>query len=198
MAAPIPVGYGLAVIQHSQPFSGQTQIVTFNFQDNTDGLSPTDIAVNISDAWSGTGNPYQASLVADSAQFDSVKTYIQEEGGLTLGESIVNVAGSRSSQPPSPQVSMVVKKKTALVGRRHRGRFYVPAAFLVAADVGPSGVIGATPLGVLQARFNTFISNIAANLTPMVICHVEAPFTPDPVLTLTCEQMIGTQRRRVR
>lgn len=198
MAAPIPVGYGLAVIQHSQPFSGQTQIVTFNFQDNTVALTPNEVADLIAASWTGTGNPFVASLVADSAQFDSVKVYIQTEPGLLLGEAIQTIAGTRSSQPPSPQVAMVVKKKTAFVGRRHRGRFYIPASFLVATDVGPSGSIGATPLGVLQARFDTFLGNLSNDDVPMVICHVEAPFTPDEVTSLTCEQLIGTQRRRVR
>lgn len=198
MALDIPVGYGLCVVQHSVPFASQTQIVTWGFQDNTVDADPDTIATDIRSAWTGTGHPFEANLIADSTRLDSVKVYIRTEVGLVLGENTTLLNGTRATQPPSPQVACIVKKRTALVGRRYRGRFYLPASFLVAADVGPSGIIATPAVTSLQTRMNAFLEELSLALVPMVLLHTLAPFTPTFVTTLQPESLIGTQRRRVR
>lgn len=194
----IPVGYALAVVSHAVPFAGQTQLCTFGVQVNIVDPEPNAIASVVASCWAGSGLAFSASAVADSTRFTGVKVYYQSEIGLQLGEDNDIVDGTRTSQPPSPQVACITKKRTALVGRRYRGRMYLPASFLVATDVGPSGIIATTPLGLLQARMNATLDALADDDVPMVLFHTESPFTATPVTNLVVESLIGTQRRRVR
>lgn len=198
MALDIPVGYGLCVQTHSQPFSGQTQICTYGFQNNGAATDPNEIAELHNINWQGATGIYLASAASDSSQFTKTNVYVQQEIGLVGGEFVSNTNGTRSSQPPSPQVALICKKRTALVGRRYRGRMYLPAALLTQANVGPSGIVDAGALATIQSRCDSFLSGLSTIEYPMVLLHTHAPFTPTVVSSLQLEQLIGTQRRRVR
>lgn len=198
MALNIPVGYGLAVMTHAVPFAGQTQLCTFGFNVADIDDDPNDIAEGLSALWAGGSGPCAPSTVADSTRFNGTKVYIQKEVGLVLGEHTANIDCTRSTQPPAPQVALICKKRTALVGRRYRGRMYLPASYLVGTQVGPSGVIDTTALAAIQTRMTNWLADMASSLQPVVLFHTTAPFTATPVTSLVLETVIGTQRRRVR
>lgn len=69
------------------------------------------------------------------------------------------VAGTQSSALP-PQVAMALSTRANLVGRRGRGRVYLPA--LVASDIGSDGTIGSTVSTTLRTAFKTLIDDLQA------------------------------------
>jgi hypothetical protein len=198
MPLAIPVGYCLGVITHSQPFGNQTQLITIGFGAPSAVTDPNEIAELLYTAYTGATSLWQPSKVADSSRLVGTKIYWQDEPDLKLGEYLLSSDGTRSAQPPSPQVCAIVKKRTAGVGRRYRGRFYLPASFLSASTVGPSGIIDTTPLNDLNARAEVFRGNMVTQDMAPVLLHTESPFTPTPITSMPVENMIGTQRRRLR
>lgn len=198
MTVAIPPGFGQAVITHAVPATGQTQLVTHGFINTTTGLFPNDIAQLIYEAWVGTSKPFQSSVISDATQAASVKITVNVTGSLLLGEFNSLTFGSRSSASPPPQVAVVVKKRTGFAGKAQRGRFYLPASFLTAAGVDQLGNIDGTLLAAIQGRLTGYLSQLAIDNVDMCLLHNDPLLDPTLVTELLAEQMIGTQRRRLR
>lgn len=105
--------------------------------------------------------------------------------------------------PKLPQnCALLVKKQTALGGKQHRGRFFLPG-MLTEEGVNNIGVIDAGDRGSYQTHANTMLATMNASLTllPMVILHNSTPTPvpdPTPVTSLFVDNVISTQRRRLR
>ncbi|MQB02229.1 MAG: hypothetical protein GEU78_18625 [Actinobacteria bacterium] len=94
-----------------------------------------------------------------------------------------------------PNVSVLVQKQTGLAGRRNRGRMYVPG--IQAGGIGDDGVIDATQLTSWQAAADVWF-DAADAILPLVILHETPPDTATPVLSLSVQALVATQRRRLR
>jgi hypothetical protein len=104
-----------------------------------------------------------------------------------------------------PNVAVLIKKRTALGGRRGRGRMYFPW-FLGEGDADERGSISAAVQANLSAACENFRLAIAAASgavpgTPMVLLHSTAPLgpavAPTPVIALVVDPLVATQRRRL-
>lgn len=97
--------------------------------------------------------------------------------------------------------ALLVKKQTALGGRRGRGRMYIPY-LLTENYVDPVGNIDPTYVGGLQDIADDFYDGlVSADLQPVLLHDpggfgVEPP--PTPILQLSVDNKIATQRRRLR
>lgn len=89
-----------------------------------------------------------------------------------------------------PQVAEVVTLKTALRGRRVRGRFYTP--FIAESAVSNGGIVG---FATAQGAWTTFISNMSAAGFPLVVASYVAQSAQD-VTAAIVQSVAGTQRRR--
>jgi hypothetical protein len=120
------------------------------------------------------------------------------------------VAGTNDIDVPAPQTSVLIKKITALGGRRNRGRTYFPWI------VGETGITEAGRLfGDIitngQTAADAFLAALVTNETPMCIVNrtiLDNP-TPPPakyvaaftigeaVQQYNLEDVVATQRRRL-
>jgi len=136
-----------------------------------------------------------------------VKTHvIQLAGGdLFAADSIHNSAGTGGSGATNTaNLAMIVKKQTALAGRKFRGRMYFPPFSLVDADVNNAGVIDSGVVATLQGQVDDFRTawEGKATVAHLNLLHAASDDDPTPdgttVTNWAVEALCGTQRRRMR
>jgi hypothetical protein len=92
-----------------------------------------------------------------------------------------------------------VTKKSALAGRKFRGRFYLPPAFVSEANVDAGGIIDAATLTAIQAHADNFHIAMGAAAAPhpqgVYILHRDGS-APTITTSLKVRTSVGTQRRR--
>src|SRR4029450_8013116 len=68
----------------------------------------------------------------------------------------ISVAGTGATAPLPPQVSVVVTRQTALAGRSHRGRAYLPCP--VSGQLTATGQFNSTGASTLAANYAAFLN----------------------------------------
>jgi hypothetical protein len=108
------------------------------------------------------------------------------------------VGGTANGLPP--QVAMALSTRANLVGRRGRGRVYLPA--LAATMLNADGTINNTPAGTLRTAFKTLIDNLQATpgfsvMIPIVsIMSADSPTVVRPVEVRSGNRLDTIQSRR--
>lgn len=152
------------------------------------------------------------TIVLDGALWDgsdlvSLRTKVGSDGEGPLFESTGTVPGVRADDPPAPNTALLVRKVTGLGGRYNRGRMFWPS--LNADSIDTSGGVSAGEVSFHQALFDDFLEvcqgvtgTPPVNVSDMVLIHSprsgEATPTPSAVTALIVEDMVATQRRRLR
>lgn len=147
-------------------------------------------------------------------QCSTVPCYVVRGNGSTTPTVAVAAGapgtGGRAITSPTPQVSLLVKKQTAVGGRKNRGRMFVPWAFAT-GELTEEGTITSPPVSTLQAAFSNFLTAMnTVQALHWVIANktlVEDPVTHkmyptaitmgEPVLSVLVERSVATQRRRM-
>ncbi len=155
-------------------------------------------AENIANAWAATIRTVQTSEVA----FRGCYVALGPDG---VGARFVvdrNVSGGVVMPPLVQNTAVLLKKNTGLGGRRNRGRMYVPG--IPEGKVFGNGQI----VGADHATWNTAAGNLRAELaalsfvTECVIFHTTADgvpgIAPTPIVSMTADTQVATQRRRLR
>jgi len=104
-------------------------------------------------------------------------------------------AGAGPAAAVVPNTAGLVKKSTALGGRKGRGRFYLPG--LPEGNVDSGGSIDSALVTAINTDLATFLATLATNGSPMVLLHSDLT-TPTLVTSLSLEVVAATQRRRLR
>lgn len=106
------------------------------------------------------------------------------------------LTSSTATEESTPSTSVLVRKGTALIGRKNRGRSYWPG-LLVDSQVDAAGKILSTEVAGIQGAMTGFAELMVDAGFPMVILHTDNT-TPTPVISYTVEETVATQRRRLR
>lgn len=120
------------------------------------------------------------------------------DGGNVRYDSIQSDTGTYAGSSAAPQVAILVRKTSALGGRRNRGRMYIPGP--PEGQVEPGGRLNPTYRGQVQSEVEDLLGDLpaaAANVDQMVIFHQEGSPTPTVVTELVVDGLVATQRRRV-
>lgn len=113
----------------------------------------------------------------------------------TIRSSSYDVAGPASGAAATPQVSYLIRKNTALAGRKNRGRLYLPGVMEVAVD--SAGKVDSGYVTDITAAFTSFQTHCAAKSMTPVILHNSLE-SPTGITSWACETVCATQRRRLR
>lgn len=202
MAEVVPPGFAAVSLPLQHQLLARTAYITY-------GIDVGDIAgasiaaankqvANFVDSW---GDELDDQVVVGPAILR-----IGQDGGDPLSvEGTETGTGDESSAMLPPNCALLMKKSSNLGGRRGRGRCYIPWVVQEAAanDV---GIIDPASLLVRNADADSWLAALAAPdggtpATPMVLLHStsEISSTPAPslVIGVSCDSMIGTQRRRL-
>jgi hypothetical protein len=164
--------------------------VTWGFH-NEDASDATFCAESFVGAWTDQ----LKEVTPQAVTLSSVLVKLGPNDTGEFAELGVGVAGTGSPNEVQPNMAVLVQKRTALGGRRNRGRVYWPCAE-DAVDSG--GNVDTAVLAVMQDQFSAFrLQTTTVGLT-LHILHSSAPTTPTPVTALTVQAIAATQRRRLR
>lgn len=147
------------------------------------------------DAASATiGAAYKAQLNSGSL-YQGLRVLVGNDGDPTLLESTSGAGvGTRGLALCPPQTQGLITKKTALAGRRNRGRIFIPD--MAESQVGDLGDINSTGQGLLDGIAAAWLSLDAAPpwLNP-VILHSDGG-EPTEVIDMLESIKVATLRRR--
>lgn len=146
---------------------------------------------------------YYAATILPHQSADSIMvgTHVVQNlaGVLSEGDHTNGGTGGMAGVPVAPQIAVLIRKQTSLIGRKFRGRMYIPYA---GGGNFPTnnGFMDSTHTAAWQADATTFLADIAGgtDVAQMVLLHRDHTVVPTQVNALTVESVVATQRRRNR
>lgn len=170
---------GTHVCQNSVGFEVATPLVQGDVDDVSDILAVAYKAqLNGGDTWLG------------------VRVLEGQDGPPLVWESSSSTgAGARSASLAGPQVQGLLKKVTALSGRKFRGRMFIPD--MTESQVGDIGAIDGTGQALLQAIADAWqsLTGTPAALGEMVLLHTDST-APTPFAFMQVQTKVATLRKR--
>jgi len=200
MALSVPIGAGYFAWRFLLTGDNEEMVITCGFDASAAYSGGGNaIANDMSSAWlsafvaAGMGNQYK--FVGTTVR------WALAAGPLSVYENIRNVQGTGNWQALPQNCAALVKKTTAVAGRRGKGRMYVPMAVLDESEVDSRGVIAAGSVTAIQTKLNTLYAAVVAAVNP-VLLHTYEPPAAAPVFTpitgFSLDTRIATRRLRLR
>jgi hypothetical protein len=200
----IPPGFAAASIQFRHENDPEPWYVTMGLDISDAGGATDAIALKVMDGWDDNIMPQYSNQVS----ITGVDLVIGQDGPDPVRTFLATTSlrnGSETGQKLPQNCAMLVRKNTALGGRRNRGRMFVPG-ILNEASVTATGIIDPSSLAILQGQQALFLAYLASAggslpAIPMVLLHstgLSPVPDPTPVTSLTIDNVISTQRRRLR
>lgn len=193
----IPPGFAQAVVECSLTGDSEPMVNTFGVN-LPSAITPTELADGIFGYWKEEFD----TVIANGYTLQAVDVYVGQDGGPNLvfssTESPQAFAGTGNPLPQN--CAALIRKRTDLAGRRGRGRLYVPG--VTETEVSGIGVIAGTYLNTWQTAANAFLGDLVSLDAQMHVLHrsegagVEP--VPTPVVALVVDDLIATQRQRLR
>jgi len=194
----IPVNWANWIMRYQFEGDAEPMITTMGVNVSTWGGDFVEGLEWLSDLWLAA----IVSSLSDAVTSGPYSLAVGQDGGdpITYEYPATN-AGNDSDFPMWPNSAMLIRKDSALGGRRNRGRMYVPG-FALRTLVTPAGLIDSAYLADFNTNLSTFLATVNAgtgfNATNLGVLHSEPPSAPAVITSLTAEAKVATQRRRLR
>lgn len=190
----IPAGFSQAAVEITIPGDAGPALLVFGYEQSPLS-SPDDNAAAVG-ASITKANGLQTVMTSDC--FISSVTVRQNDGDpfLKTGFALVGVTGIQALPTSVIQVCALLKKGTGFAGRSQRGRMYIPG--VPEAQVNAGGFYTSAYFTSLVNTGNEILTELDAQLVPMVLLHSDPALTPSPVTSLAPDAKAATQRRRLR
>jgi len=109
-----------------------------------------------------------------------------------------NIGGDGGASGSTPQVSYLIRKRTADGGHAGSGRMYWPG--VIASAVDNDGTVHSGTVTSIQDSFNQFHQDMTDVNATLVLLHgADSPIEdPSEIVIFTCDTKVATQRRRLR
>lgn len=124
---------------------------------------------------------------------------VGQDGGDLRFDVTSSRLGALGGSAIAQNTAVLVRKNTGLGGRRNRGRMFLPG--VTVSFVAANGTITAANVTTLQTAVNLLHSPAlfaASNVDAMALFHETPPTTPTIVNSLDVQNLVATQRRRLR
>jgi hypothetical protein len=178
---------------------GDPELMVTSFSTQWDSGSE-DLAAHVAAVADAFGDMWQPQAANNYTLQDCISEGRDASGDLFEAALVISRTGSINSDPVLQNSAVLIQKRSGVPGRTNRGRMYIPG-WLFEGSTNPLGIIDAARVTTLQGLANTMWSTLdgATPQRAMVILHTppstEAQRT---VLTLTVDNRVATQRRRLR
>lgn len=194
----IPPGFAHVFLRWTVAGDNEEMLSSIGVRLRAGVSDPSLVAANLLTDW--TAN-WTASSLGSQWVLVGARAYIGSDGDYPVGEFLLNQAGTGGLANLPNNCALLTQKRTALGGRRNRGRMFIPSGYTAESVVSETGVITAGNLATWQTRMTDFLADINANPTAYdaaVILHSSAPALPTVITSLTVSNRIATQRKRMR
>lgn len=195
----IPDDHAHIVTEYLAP--AHSEILSFTIgayvDDSVTPASASDIAERFSLIWEARCK----TLCANEYTIGTTTAYYRQGGSLFVGTSVnAPYVGSLGVGAEPPAVSWLLRKNTGLAGRKFRGRMFAPQPR--SDDVDGGGNVLAAQLVNWAAAGALVLSDMAdAGILGWSMAarllHSDAT-APTAITSITCDPIVGTQRRRQR
>lgn len=199
MALIIPPGFGNAAFIFTST-TGTPPIVT------TLGVNLSAAGGDFVEAANVAFAAYAAHLLPEtdtSLTLDRVNLAVGDDGpGGSVDSDLAPAPGTRSGTGPPVSMSTIVRKVTNDIGRRGRGRMFLPG-LLTTTNVDESGIIASGRRDEILTAVGGFIAELFDTETvpfnlPPVLLHSSAPADPTPLTGAAVSPLVGWIRGRIR
>jgi hypothetical protein len=141
--------------------------------------------------------PFLASQILGGYTFLGCVAYRRHIEGFDVGEDMTDPQdGTKAGSPLPSNCSELWSKRTAVGGRKNKGRMFLPPLYFGEGDVDPRGAITASTTARQTAIDFLFDGLVSAELVPYLF-HSDAS-TPTELTGLRLETVLATQRERMR
>lgn len=192
----IPVGYGQATAIANATGDPEPMVCTMGFQVD----DPVTVGQTAMDNFATAFLTALRNRTISLYTWSRVDFVVGKTTGDTAFTSTVGAGNGALTGAGLPQnCAWLVRKRSPLVGRKNRGRMYVPG--VRETNVNEVGIIENTEVAGAQTAWNTFQANIEGdpNFVGLAILHSLGDATlPTPISALEVDNVIATQRRRMR
>jgi hypothetical protein len=197
----VPLGY--AQCRYVFSVSGLTDAMGFTLGVFSSSLTPSEVAeachaAFLEDIWTfGTA-------AATSWTWQGVQLTTQLQGGPDLVAFGGPSQGTIANPTCPPNCCMLVRKNTALGGRKNRGRIFFPAAMVFEVSVDAAGFQSEGTIDVFNTQFLNFYDQLVLNDVHPQLYHQydpalgELPEVPTPITSFSVQPQLATQRLRMR
>jgi len=143
-----------------------------------------------------------ATEMSSSLTLDRVTLTVGQDGpGGSVDSDTAPDSFSRSGQFPPTAMSCIVRKVTNDLGRRGRGRMFIPG-IVSENEVGEDGSIvparQTAITGVLDDWYQELSEPLAGISLQPVLFHASAPTIPTPITGFAVSDLVGWVRGRIR
>lgn len=166
-----------------------------------DVVSPrtnAELASFIRGNWIQSGSPFQGSNMPDVFNLTEVVVSEMTAEGPLSDSAGPTVPGTGGAAPVPINCALLVTKLTGTGGRRNKGRMYMPAFLPGESQVDQNGVLASGVQGTIQGQINAAVAADTADEIGYVLYHQTGSDTPTAITELRVENLIATQRRRMR
>lgn len=203
MSVIIPEGYALLSYNMRARAANRPMAFTIGVWNST----ISSIEANLSAYEAGmvaSGMPFSAARFSSDYQYLGMSATIGTESGPIPWRVDREIDGTATIVPPPPNVSVLVRKRTTRGGKRGRGRWYMPCAWISENMIDHLGNIDAN-ISTVQGVVDDLIDGMAgADLVPQIL-HAPSkldPAAPVPpptdILAMSVQRRVATQRKRLR
>lgn len=202
----IPEGFGEATLKWAVEGRLNPISCTIGFTKSNDTDELGDVMDNMFSQLVTAG-----SLCAP-AGMDTIFTFlsvscIYNNGGVMIGAESTSAAVTGTVSSTDPMIignTLIIQKKTGLVGKQFRGRLYFPIMYGGEGNVDYLGNIDSSIVPVLAGKLATWVSAFQGEDSlwiPNLLHHPPKEGitpVPTPITSLVLTSRVGTQRRRLR
>lgn len=200
MSLVIPPGYASAAFVLTGAVGTQPYVTTI-------GLDIRDAGGDFVAVADQSFSAYHTAIMAETSNqltLDRVTLSVGQDGpGGSVDSTLAPVAGSKTGQYPPTACSLIARKSTNELGRRGRGRMFIPGV-LGEADIDQDGTVQAGRRTALNTALNLFLNMLGpsgpTSIAIPVLLHGPSvtPIPPTPISGLTCSDLVGWVRGRIR
>lgn len=198
MGVVLPNGYGLW--KPTLTLAGSTKIfqTAIMFKNDTNAI-PSVAGAAIRGYWTVSGAPFNAGNMYIGYTLASTETYCMSGGVLTYDLNSTAIVGTKAASSGTPiNTSIIVKKNTAIVGKRYRGRIMLPNMTVPELNISQAGIIDGTGLATIQGQYDTVYNTQYLSNYPIYLGHSVSEIAPTYVGSLTVNPKVGSMPHRIR
>jgi hypothetical protein len=193
MGLVIPVGFAQLTLGGEIAFDPEEAVITLGLEISANP-TPT-MAEDCYDVWSGALDSLSSTdWLFKSATIKAGPTSTGPTADFTDGV----VTGTQAFSTVPINTAILVRKQTALGGRKGRGRMYTCGQLFV-GDVGGAGIIASSHVSDLDTAWFSILGGLQSvvGVTDVVLLHSDST-APTPITGFSVQSKAATQRRRLR
>lgn len=190
MSARVPANYFEATMHFTIPGQSGDVVVSLGFEGADANTQPDYLTVN------DILGSLQGNVSEECVMYSIDYNLGSADPDNPVHTETVNYPGLASGPLLSPASCILIQKRTAQGGRRHRGRSFWPG--VERNGVGADGIISSAVVTGLQTNWTDMHDDMVTAGYPNALFHQTAPFTPTFIESYSVQPKIATQRTRMR